>query len=47
MEDARKGAMDVGKMMDSKQLQANVGKSKYLIMGDTKARTSYLEEAKT
>ena len=32
MEDARKGAWDIGKMLDSKQLRANVGKSKFVNM---------------
>ena len=47
MEEVRKGAMDIGGRLDSKQLQAIIRKSKYVIMGDTKSRTSCLDGAKT
>ena len=32
LEDARKGARDVGRMLECKQLYANTSKSKYVIM---------------
>ena len=45
LEDARKGARDVGRMMELKQLRANTSKSKYVIMAPPKSRTELLKEA--
>ena len=45
LEDARKGARDVGQILESKQLQANSSKSKYVILAPQKSRTAMLKEA--
>ena len=45
LEDVRKGARDVGSMVESKQLRANTSKSKYVIMAPLKSRTALLKEA--
>ena len=45
MEDARKGAKDVGQLLESKQLRANTGKSRYVVIGPQKSRTEILKEA--
>ena len=45
MEDARKGATDVGRLLESKQLRANTSKSRYVVIGHQKSRTEILEEA--
>ena len=47
MEDTRKGALDIEKMLDSKHLRANVGNAKFVIIADDEnSRMSCLEEAK-
>ena len=46
IEEGKKGATDIGRMMDSKQLRANVRKTKHVNMEDSKSMTSCLEEAK-
>ena len=45
LEDAKKGARDVGRMLESKQLHANTPKSKYIIMATPKSRTALPKEA--
>ena len=45
MEDARKGATDVGRLLESKQPCANTSKSRYLVIGQQKSRTEILKEA--
>ena len=45
LEDARKGAKDVGRMLESKHLCANMSKSKFVIMAPPKSRTELLKEA--
>ena len=45
LEDARKGAKDVGRMLESKQLKANTSKSKFVIIGQKQSRTEMLKDA--
>ena len=45
MEDTRKGAKDVGRLLESKQLRANTSKSRYVVVGSQKSRTEILKEA--
>ena len=45
MENARKGAKDIGRLLESKQLRANISKSKYVLIGTEKAREECLKEA--
>ena len=45
MAHAKKEAKDIGQMLESKQLCANVSKSKYVIVGTEKSRTLCLKEA--
>ena len=45
MEDTRRGATDVGRLLESKQLRANTSKSKYVIIGTQKSRTEMLKDA--
>ena len=45
LEDARKGARDVGRMLESKQLRANTSKSKFVMGAPPKSRTEFLKEA--
>ena len=45
LEDARKGARDVGRMLESKQLWANTSKSKFVVIGTPESRTEILKEA--
>ena len=45
MEDARKGAKDVGRLLDSKQLRANTSKSRFVVIGQQKYSTDILKEA--
>ena len=47
MEQARLGAQDIGDMLDSQQLRANAGKSKFVVIGPTELRTKYLKDAKS
>ena len=46
LENARKGAKDIGRLLESKQLRANISKSKYVIIGPEEAREKCLKEAK-
>ena len=43
MEDARKGAKDVGRLLESKQLRANTAKSKAVVLGPEEAREDILK----
>ena len=45
LEDARKGAKDIGRMLESKQLKANVSKSKFVVIGSKKSRTKIQQNA--
>ena len=45
MEDTRKGAKDVGRLLESKQLRANTSKSKYVVIGTQESRTEMLKDA--
>ena len=45
MEDARKVAEDVGRLLESKQLRANTAKSSFVVIGSQKSRTEILKEA--
>ena len=45
LEDARKGAKDVGRMLESKQFRANTSKSKFVVIGTPESRTEILKEA--
>ena len=45
LEDARKGAKDVGRMLESKQLRVNTTKSKFVILATPESRTELLKEA--
>ena len=45
MEDARKGAKDVGRLLESKQLRANTQKSRFVVIGSPKSRTEILKDA--
>ena len=45
MEDARKGAKDVGRLLESKQLRANTAKSKFVVIGTPESGTEILKEA--
>ena len=45
MEDARKGAIDVSRLLESKQLQANTSKSKFVVISSRKSRTERLKDA--
>ena len=45
MEDTRKGARDVGRLLESKQLRANTSKSKFVVIGSQASRTEMLKDA--
>ena len=45
IEDARKGAKDVGRLLESKQLRANTSKSRFVVVGQQNSRTNILKEA--
>ena len=45
LEDARRGARDIGRLLESKQLRANTTKSKYVVIGTPESRTELLKEA--
>ena len=45
LEDARKGAKDNGRMLESKQLRANTSKSKFVVIGTPESWTEILKEA--
>ena len=45
IEDARKGAKDVGRLLESKQLRANTQKSCFVVIGQRKSRTEILKDA--
>ena len=45
LEDARKGAKDVGRMLESKQLRANTANSKFVVLATPVSRTELLKEA--
>ena len=45
MEDARKGAKDVGRLLESKQLRPNTQKSRSVVIGQLKSRTEILKDA--
>ena len=45
LEDTRKGANDVGRILESKQLRANTAKSRFVVIGLQKSRTEILKEA--
>ena len=45
MKDARKGAKDIGRMLESKQLKANVSKSKFVVIGSERSKKACLKEA--
>ena len=47
MEDTRRGATDVGRLLESKQLRANTSKLKYVIIGTQKSRTDMLKDAES
>ena len=44
MEDSRKGATDVGRLLESKQLRANTSKSKFVVIGSKESRTEVLKD---
>ena len=46
MDQARQGAQDIGRLLESKQLRANIGKSKAVIMGPEDAREEMLKNIK-
>ena len=43
LEDARKGAKDVGRMLESKQLRANTAKSKFVFLATPESQTELLK----
>ena len=45
LEDARKGAKDIGMMLESKKLRANTSKSKFVVIGTPESRIEILKEA--
>ena len=45
LEDAKKGAKDVGRMLESKQLRANTAKLKFVVLATPESRTELLKEA--
>ena len=45
LEDARNGAKDVGRLLESNQLRANAAKSSFVIIGSYKSMTEILKEA--
>ena len=45
MEDGRKGAKDVGRLLESKQLCAKTSKSRFVVIGQQKSRTEVLKDA--
>ena len=45
LEDARKGARDVGRMLESKQLRTNTSKSKFVVIYTPESRTKLLKKA--
>ena len=45
LEDARKGAKDVGRMLESKQFRANTAQSKFVILATPESWTELLKEA--
>ena len=45
MEDVRKGAKDIGRLLESKQLRANTQKSRFVVIGQQKSRTEILKDA--
>ena len=44
MEDARKGAKDVGRLLESKQLRANTAKSRFVVIGSPQSQTEIIKE---
>ena len=46
MENMKKGEKDIGRLLESKQLRANISKSKYVLIGTEEAREKCLKEAK-
>ena len=46
LEQARKGAKDIGRLLESKQLKANTSKSKAVVIGQEEAREKLLKEIK-
>ena len=45
LEDARRGARDVGRMLESKQLWANTSKSNFVVIGTTESQTEIVKVA--
>ena len=45
LEEARRCARDIGRLLESKQLRANTAKSKYVVIGTPESRTEILKEA--
>ena len=45
LEDARKGAKDVGRMLESTQLLANTSKSKFVVIGTPESRTEIVNNS--
>ena len=43
--DARTGARDVGRLLESKQLRANKQKSRFVVIGSPKSKTEILKDA--
>ena len=44
MDQTRKGSRDIGETLDSKQLRANTGKSKFLVIGPPDLSIELLKE---
>ena len=44
LEDARRGAKDVGRLLESKQLRANTAKSKYVVIGTPESWTAIIKK---
>ena len=42
LEDVRKGAKDVGRLLESKQLRSNTAKSKFVVIGTTQSQREIL-----
>ena len=45
MENSRRGATYVGRLLESKQLRANTSKSKFVVIGSKESRTEILKDA--
>ena len=45
MDQTREGSRDIGETLDSKQLRANTGKSKFLVIGPPELSIELLKEA--